>query len=302
MLFRSLIASAALVGSALAQRPANTSICDFYTTALLTDNNATNQYTLLTLIVNTVVIGNYTQPNKNAVPGILASNATFNGTKVNLVPYFSGGFVSTNQGGKAVSTNFLDGGGAAPLKQNKPANDMTSNQYFLLTHLYSFFGGALGCSTYGMSGFPAYAGGASMYTVHKFMALDSSEVGYFIEQVGLAAASFGVTNDDVTAVGNLLTGIFDVSCGPPTTVIPADGPQLQSICTDPDCTQSANATCSMYDTFPGQPANASSSSASGTATSPAGSKPTSSSGADSVVLGTSLSLLAGVMSVFGAFL
>lgn len=34
------------------------SICDKYTTALLTNNTAENQLTLLTLLVNTVVIGN----------------------------------------------------------------------------------------------------------------------------------------------------------------------------------------------------------------------------------------------------
>ena len=37
----------------------------------------------------------------------------------------------------------------------------------LLTHLYSYFGAALGCSNYSDMGFPAYSGGASMYQVHK---------------------------------------------------------------------------------------------------------------------------------------
>jgi len=302
MRFTTAAVVAAAVGTAVAQRPTNTSICDYYTTALLKTNNGTTQYTLLTLLVNTVVIGNYTQPNMNAVPGILASDATFNGTKVNLVPYFSGGFVSTNRGNKSTSVNFLDGGGAAPLKKNMPANDMTSNQYFLLTHLYSFFGGALGCSTYGMTGFAAYAGSASMYSVHKFMALDSSEVGYFIEQVGLAAQSFGVTQDDVTAVGSLLSGIFDVKCGPETTVIPAQGAQLQSICTADDCETAVNATCNAYDPFPGQPANATSASAS--STSPSGPKSTTggSSSAEAVVVGTGFSMVAAALSLFGFML
>lgn len=39
----------------------------------------------------------------------------------------------------------------------------------LLTHLYEFFGGLLGCTEVGMSGFPAYAGSASMYEVHKYV-------------------------------------------------------------------------------------------------------------------------------------
>lgn len=37
----------------------------------------------------------------------------------------------------------------------------------LLTHLYSYFGAALGCSQYGMGNFSAYNGQSSMYNVHK---------------------------------------------------------------------------------------------------------------------------------------
>lgn len=101
---------------------------DYYTTALLNVSNATTQYTLLTLLVNTAVIGNYTMPNKNAVPGILNPNGTYNGTAVNLVPYFSGALNSTNRNGAPTSVNFLDGGGAKPLMSNMPANGNTTNQ------------------------------------------------------------------------------------------------------------------------------------------------------------------------------
>jgi hypothetical protein len=45
-----------------AQRPEDESICDYYTTALLKNNTAENQATLLTLVVNTAVIGNCTYP------------------------------------------------------------------------------------------------------------------------------------------------------------------------------------------------------------------------------------------------
>ena len=128
MIFKALALLAA-VGTAIAQRPNGTSICDYYTTALLKENNATNQYTLLTLLVNTVVIGNYTKPNVGiAVPGILAKGK-YNGTDVNLLPYFNGGFNSTNRGGqKGESVNHLDDGGAVPLTLNKPANGTSSNQ------------------------------------------------------------------------------------------------------------------------------------------------------------------------------
>jgi hypothetical protein len=57
MLFKAL-AVAAAIGGAVAQRPSNISICDYYTTALLKNNTAANQKTLLTLVVNTAVIGN----------------------------------------------------------------------------------------------------------------------------------------------------------------------------------------------------------------------------------------------------
>jgi hypothetical protein len=70
---------------------------DYYTTALLKNNNASNQLTLPTLLVNTTVIENYTQRNHNVVPGILSTNATFNRSPVNLAQYFSGTLKSTNE-------------------------------------------------------------------------------------------------------------------------------------------------------------------------------------------------------------
>ena len=59
MLFKALADATAVCG-AVAQRPVNTTICDYYTTALLKNNTAANQKTLLTLVVNTAVIGNCT--------------------------------------------------------------------------------------------------------------------------------------------------------------------------------------------------------------------------------------------------
>nr|POE56541.1 hypothetical protein CFP56_33513 [Quercus suber] len=243
-----VIASA--VALAVAQRPANISMCDYYTTALLTNNTAANQNTLLTLVVNTAVVGNYTQPNVGiAVPGILAANQTYNGVPVNLAPYFDGSLNSTNGNGNdssGTSVNFLDGGAAAPLLQSMPANDTSSAQYKLLTHLYSYFGLLLGCSELGQTGFPAYAGRTGMYDVHKFMDLDANEVGFFVEQVGLSAASFGVTNDDVTAVGAALNKFFGSKCSPQAQIVPSAVAEYQAICIADDCPLSPNATCAAY--------------------------------------------------------
>ena len=168
MLFNGLVLLASASVAFGAGRPKDVSICDFYTTALLKHNTAANQMTLLTLIVNTAEIGNYTQPNVGVVvPGILNPAGIYKKHPVNLLPYFDGSLFSTNVGGKPSHQNFLDGGGAAALKKSMPAFDKTSNQYFLLTHLYEFFGLLLGCTKVGSKDFPAYGGDPSMYNVHK---------------------------------------------------------------------------------------------------------------------------------------
>lgn len=100
----------------------------------------------------------------------------------------------------------------------------------------------------GMAGFDAYTASASMFEVHKFMNLNLAENTYFIQQVGMAAASFGVADADVEAVGKSLNEIFNVRCAPPTEVIPGQGKQLQSICIDEEtCPLAKDAMCGKYD-------------------------------------------------------
>lgn len=111
----------------LAEQPL-TSSSDKYTTALLMDNTPANQYSLVTLLVKTAALGNYTGPGTaNAdlpgsmvnVPGILAPGM-YNGEQVNLLPYFNGGLKSTNRGGMPVSLNFLDNGTPSTLRAHVP--------------------------------------------------------------------------------------------------------------------------------------------------------------------------------------
>jgi len=236
------LALAAAISTVTAQN--TTSFCDKYTTALFTNNTAENQLMLLTAVVNTAVIGNYSESKTGkAVSGILAKG-TYEGVEVDLLPYFNGGLLSTNRGGSSgVAVNFLDGGGAAPLMMNMPANSTDSRQYMLLTHLYEYFGSLLQCSMQGNSAYPAYSGDASQYEVHKFMNLDPNEVGYFITQVADAAMSFGVSADDLAPVGMALNSLFGYRCAPATTVIPAQGAQLQSICQAEECPIAPNSTC-----------------------------------------------------------
>jgi hypothetical protein len=132
--------------------------------------------------------------------------------------------------------------------QLHPFHHLTfSNHSFLITHLYQFFGALLGCSQYSKGVFTAYGGEGSMYQVHRFMDLNPAQLGYFITQVALAGASFGVAQSDLMTVGTALGDLFGMRCSPPTVVIPAFGPQLQAMCVDGSCPISPNATCSMYE-------------------------------------------------------
>ncbi|KAF2154482.1 hypothetical protein K461DRAFT_320591 [Myriangium duriaei CBS 260.36] len=251
MLFSSISLLAVASVVAAAGRPANTTICDFYTTALFKDNNSTNQRGLVAAVVNRAAAGNTTA--NPMLTGILAPG-TFNGAPVDITPWFTGALNSSNTGGGAgFSLSFVDGGGLAALQAGMPATDPASNQFTLFTHLYAYFGSVLGCSKYSTPGYPPYVGKPSMFEVHKFMGLNENMIGYFNEQVGLSAASFGVTSDDVTAIGNLLNTNFNVRCAPKTTIIKAQGAQLQAFCLASSCKiaeKGSNSTCKSYPAEP----------------------------------------------------
>lgn len=123
---------------------------------------------------------------------------------------------------------------------------LTASNRRLLTHLYEFFGALLGCSNYGMTGFPAYAGNTNMYAVHGFMALGPNAMGYFIQEVGLAAASFGVAPADITAAATALNTLFNYKCLAPAAILPMAPVEPQSICIAPSCPLAPNNTCSAY--------------------------------------------------------
>ena len=78
------------------------------------------------------------------------------------------------------------------------------------------------------------------------MDLSYAQVGYFITQVALSAASFGVATDDITVVGEALAKLFDFKCSPPVELVKGKGPQLQSICTGDGCPLDPNAVCAQY--------------------------------------------------------
>ncbi|KAG6024735.1 hypothetical protein E4U41_001689, partial [Claviceps citrina] len=83
--------------------------------------------------------------------------------------------------------------------------------------------------------------------VHKFMGLGKPEMDYFINQVGLAAASFGVSKDDIAAVAGSLNTVFNRACSPPVTVIKSQGQHLQAICIDQSsCIKADKPVCGEY--------------------------------------------------------
>lgn len=85
-----------------------------------------------------------------------------------------------------------------------------------------------------------------MGSVHQFMNLDPYQLGYFITQVGLSAASFGVSDADVAVVGMALQQHFEYKCAPPEDIVPGAQPQIQAVCVNPACPLAVNATCSLY--------------------------------------------------------
>jgi hypothetical protein len=132
------------------------------------------------------------------------------------------------------------------------------------------------------------------------MGLDANEVGYFITQVGLAAASFGVTVEDVTAVGMALNQAFGYRCSPPVAVLPNATAELQAICVASDCPLSPEATCAAYNTSIPEPATATATATSnGTSSGTASAAPSVFTGGamasvDSRMVGTLAIVLAGI--------
>lgn len=135
------------------------------------------------------------------------------------------------------------------------------------------------------------------------MDLDSDEVGYFIQQVGLSAASFGVTKDDVTAAGMLLDNMFNRKCAAAAPLAPGAPAELQAICIADDCQQASNANCSAYGTIAGEPVNATSTAPSPTTTATGsaggrGSAPSDGASVPNANISPILTAIAGLFALF----
>ena len=115
-----------LFGVSLAQRPSTASTCDYYAQSLYGVNNSQTQYQLVQHIVALAFAG---APSGNTnissdITGIL-NPGTFQGSPVDLAPWFNGAIDSTNLNDQAVGINWLDDGGLSPL--HSYINGSTSN-------------------------------------------------------------------------------------------------------------------------------------------------------------------------------
>lgn len=188
------------------------------------------------------------------VAGILNLNGT--GTYVredtsrylgDLAKYFVGAGATTNVAGRATAVNFVDIGvlpfATGPSYTYTPAQ-MTTKQYLLMQHLYQIFSALLGCDM----GFQTYEGNPGMWTKHRFMGLTNDENLYFINQVGAAARSYGVTSADVTAVATALITLFNRRNAAAVAIKANAGltTQLQSMCQGSTCVESSTPTPQAY--------------------------------------------------------
>jgi len=78
------------------------------------------------------------------------------------------------------------------------------------------------------------------------MDLSAAEFGYFVTQVAMSAASFGVATSDLTIVGTALQNTFGYKDSAPMVVIPSQPADLQAICVGDGCPMAANSTMSGY--------------------------------------------------------
>lgn len=80
------------------------------------------------------------------------------------------------------------------------------------------------------------------------MNLSAAEFTYFVTQVGLSARSFGVADDDVTAVGKSLADTFGKKCSrDDVVVVKGQSGANQAICNGEGCpvAEGADAVCAM---------------------------------------------------------
>ena len=110
-----LIALALSFGLSLAQRPNNSSLCDYYAGSLYVESNETTQARLIKNVVSLAFAGPTNIRDVGPeLTGIL-NPGSFDGQYIDLQGWFNGSKDSTNLNNAPVGVDWLDGGGKKPL-------------------------------------------------------------------------------------------------------------------------------------------------------------------------------------------
>lgn len=257
-----------------ATRPSNATICDYYANLRYGENTTASQGKLMQSVVSLAFAGKGDLPNINPeISGIL-NPGTFENEPVFLRPWFNGSIDSTNLNNQPVGIDWLDGGGTAPLyaflngsTDSVKIEGKTNELYALplpsqvlihkliqiylhsrlFAHFFRTFAFVFGCTLpparpAGETGTPL-----SLAYVHKFMELNHTHLGHFINQLTLSAVQFGFSVQDSNTLESQMNARYNVRCQPGITLNAAQGPQLFSLCQSETCPLAAPvADCESY--------------------------------------------------------
>ena len=179
--------------------PTNLTFCEKYAVALFTNATALSEIALITAVVTTTVIGSNDTQHGVMVDGLAAPDSPLLAILNGSVPYRQDG--------------------------STPPDYLTSMADLarLATKFVEFFGGALGCNSYG---FPAYqpTGNHTQNYFHAKMGIDKTKMLYFDAQVANTLVYYGVPSDgpDIQAAAAFLA-MFNKGAGD------------NEICTEDDC-------------------------------------------------------------------
>ncbi|KAL6703093.1 hypothetical protein ACN47E_010230 [Coniothyrium glycines] len=231
---------ASFLGQTLAQRPQGTSVCDFYAQQRYGANTSETQLKFIQNVVCLAFEGGSGLTNVSTeITGILRPGK-FGGADIDLLQYFNGSRASTNVNNAAIGINWLDQGGATPLASFLAGETQslnlanTSNQYHLFGNFFVAFSRAFGC-TLPPPPLPHSNGPISLAYAHKFMGLEYNQLGYFINQLSLAATHFGVSTQEAETFRTTLNSRYNVRCAPAVSFNPSSPPQLLSLCQNATC-------------------------------------------------------------------
>ncbi|KAH8647732.1 hypothetical protein BX600DRAFT_443082 [Xylariales sp. PMI_506] len=229
---------ALFVGSSIAQRPTNASVCDYYAETLYGSNSSDTQHKLIQHIVALAFEGGTALSNKpTELTGILQPG-TFGDVDVDLRQYFNGSRASTNVNNAPIGINWLDEGGTEPLsafltgQTDTVALTNTTNQYHLFGNFFTVFSRVFGC-TIPYPAPPNTSGPVSLAYAHKFMNLDFNQLSYFINQLTQAGIYYGFSTQDAETFRSSMNSRYNVRCSPAVQL--GTSMQLLSLCQNPTC-------------------------------------------------------------------